>query len=141
MKFELKRLVRLAGCGALLCGGLVLAEDAAPATTAPAQREVSPALKELRAQIEAKEKAALEKSADLKKDVDALDAQIKVKRQERTPESRTQARELSKQREEKLVAADATLKELYAKQSEMRRQGGRGQGGAAAAPAETPAPK
>jgi hypothetical protein len=143
MRQELKRLARLAGCGALLCGGLVLAEDAAPAVApaapaaaAPAKREGNTAFKELRTQIEAKEKAVLEKNAELKAAVDALDAQIKAKRAEGTPDARTAAREISKQRQEKLAAADPELKDLYAKQSELMKQQFGNRGGAKPAEAK-----
>jgi uncharacterized coiled-coil DUF342 family protein len=141
MKLELNRLIRLAGCGALLCGSLVLAEDAKPAAPAAQRREMSQEAKDLRAKIETLEKAALEKDAALKAAVDALDAQIKAKRAEGTPEARTQAREISKQRQEKFVAVQPELKDLYAKQNEMRQQGGgRGQAGVAK-PAPAPAAK
>jgi hypothetical protein len=141
MTQELKRLVRLAGCGALLCGGVVLAQDAAPVKPAapvapaagvPGKHEVSQEVKDLRGKIEAQEKAVLEKNAELKAAVEALDAQIKAKHDEGTPEARKQARDLSKQRQEKLAAADPVLKDLYAKLELLRPP--RGQGDAKKAP-------
>lgn len=146
MTQEWNRLVRLAGCSLVLCGGMVLAQDAAPAApaaapaappaTAPGRREGNAAFKELREQIAAKEKAVLEANAELKKEIEALDAQIKAKRDEGTPDARKAARDLSKQRQEKLTAADQELKDLYAKQLELMRQqfGGRGRGPGAAKP-------
>ena len=77
MTQELKRLVRLAGCGALLCGGVVLAQDAAPVKPAapvapaagvPGKHEVSQEVKDLRGKIEAQEKAVLEKKAKEKEE-------------------------------------------------------------------------
>jgi len=159
MRQDWKRAARLVGCGLVLGGGLVLAQDAAPAAAAPAagqaaqgRREETLAMKELRAKIEAKEKAILAdaKNADLKKEVEALDAKIKEKREGGAPEGRREAREISRQREEKLAAVDPELKDLYAKMNDLRRQqfgggrGGRGgqgggQGGAAAKPDAKPA--
>jgi hypothetical protein len=146
MKQELNRLVRLAGCGALLCGGVILAQDAKPAVPAAPPTTAIPVkhgeggtanpevlkVRELRDQIAAKEKAVLEKNAELKTAVDALDAQIKAKRDAKTPEARKEARELTKQRREKFAAVDPEMKELYAKQAELMRNrfGGKGPGGA-----------
>ena len=148
MRQEWKRLMQVVGCGVVLCGGVVLAEDAAPvaapaapAPAAPGRREMSPEMKELRATIEAKEKAILEQNAELKKEADALEAQAKAKRDEGTNDARQQSREISRQRQEKLAAADPELKELYAKQSELMRAqwGGRGGGQNAPKPDAKPA--
>jgi hypothetical protein len=138
MRQDWMRLLRVVGGGAVLVGGLALAQEAAqPAaapTPAPGRREETQEMKDLRAKIEAKEKAILAdpKNAELKKEADDLEAKAKAKRDEGTPEARREARGISRQREEKLAAVDPELKELYAKMSELRRQqfGGRGgQGG------------
>ena len=114
------------------------AAPAAPAAGAPAGRTE---FQDLQKQIKDAEAPVLEKNAELKTAVEALDKQMADLRADRSkmrdPAVRQQFQDLQKQRQEKMVAAEPKLADLYKKMNDLRaaRRGGRA-GGGEAKPAE-----
>jgi malate synthase len=123
-----KRLAGVVAATVVLQGYPVLAADeGAKAPEAAGLESAKQGMEQLHKQIKEREQAVLAKDAQLKQELEALDKQIKEGKEaaKAAPGTgREEIKKLMKERQEKLVAADPELAELYKKLEAARRDAG-----------------